>query len=75
MAPGPYPKIELGDPVQAAGPAGSVIFAHYLLAHNIGDHAGSSGDGRRETLYYRLQADGHRDRWQGVVTEPLSEFA
>ncbi|WP_329128487.1 phytanoyl-CoA dioxygenase family protein [Streptomyces sp. NBC_01476] len=75
MAPGPYPKIELGDPVQAVGPAGSVLFAHYLLAHNIGDHTGSAGDERRETLYYRLQADGHRARWQEAVTTPLTEFA
>ena len=29
--PGPYPKIELGEPIQAVGPAGSVLFAHYLL--------------------------------------------
>ncbi|MER6355664.1 phytanoyl-CoA dioxygenase family protein [Streptomyces sp. NPDC001634] len=75
MAPGPYPKVELGDPVQAVGPAGSVVFAHYLLAHNIGDHVGSACDERRETLYYRVQAEGHRDRWREVVTEPLSEFA
>lgn len=75
MAPGPYPKVELGDPVQAVGPAGSVILAHYLLAHNIGDHTGSAGDESRETLYYRLRADGHRERWQEAVTAPLTEFA
>jgi hypothetical protein len=75
MAPGPYPEIELGDPVQAVGAAGSVVFAHYLLAHNIGDHSGPADDERRETLYYRLRAEGHRDRWRETVTEPLSEFA
>jgi hypothetical protein len=75
MAPGPYPRIQLGNPVQAVGPAGSVVFAHYLLAHNVGDHAGPADDEGRETLYYRLQADGHRDRWQEAVTAPSSEFA
>ncbi|SEG52746.1 Phytanoyl-CoA dioxygenase (PhyH) [Actinacidiphila yanglinensis] len=74
MAPGPYPRIELGDPVQVVGPAGSVLLAHYLLAHNIGDHDGPADDERRETLYYRLHAEGHRDRWREVVTAPLSEF-
>jgi hypothetical protein len=74
MAPGPYPKVELGAPVQALGPAGSVLFAHYLLAHNIGDHTGPSGDEPREALYYRLRADGHRERWETAVTSPLNEF-
>ncbi|TDU87021.1 phytanoyl-CoA dioxygenase PhyH [Kribbella voronezhensis] len=67
----PYPKIELGEQVQATGPAGSVLFAHYLLGHNIG---GNTGPERRETIYYRLQAHGHRDRWRDVVIDPLSEF-
>jgi hypothetical protein len=74
MNPGPYPKIPLGDPIQATGPAGSVLFAHYLLAHNIGGHWGTAADDRRETLYYRLQATGHRDRWREAVTSPLTEF-
>ena len=74
MNPGPYPDIPLGDPIQATGPAGSVIFAHYLLAHNIGGHFGAATDVRRETLYYRLQVTGHRERWREVVTNPLLEF-
>lgn len=71
MNPGPYPKVDLGEPIQAVGPAGSVLFAHYLLAHNIGNHDGRE---RRETIYYRLHAAGHRDRWREVVTSPLTEF-
>jgi hypothetical protein len=67
----PYPKIELGEQIQVTGTAGSVLFAHYLLGHNIG---GNTGPDRRETIYYRLQAHGHRDRWREVVTDPLSEF-
>jgi len=74
MNPGPYPKIELGAPTQAVGTAGSVLFAHYLLAHNIGGHDGTADDDRRETIYYRLQASGHRQRWRTVVTDPLIEF-
>ncbi|TWD83420.1 phytanoyl-CoA dioxygenase PhyH [Kribbella amoyensis] len=72
---GPYPKVDLGERTQVSGPAGSVLFAHYLLAHNIGGHSGTSDDERRETLYYRLSAAGHRERWRDVVTDPLLEFA
>lgn len=43
MNSGPYPTIELGEPVQATGEAGSVLLAHYLLAHNIGGHDGPPG--------------------------------
>ena len=67
----PYPKIELGEQIQTFGTAGSVLFAHYLLGHNIG---GNTGPERRETIYYRLQAHGHGDRWRDVVVDPLSEF-
>ncbi|HEY7433373.1 MAG TPA: phytanoyl-CoA dioxygenase family protein [Streptosporangiaceae bacterium] len=75
MNPGPYPKIELGQPIQATGPAGSVLFAHYLLAHNMGGHDGPAGAGPRQTVYYRLHAAGHRERWRDAVTYPLLEFA
>jgi hypothetical protein len=71
MNPGPYPKVDLGRPVQVTGAAGSVLLAHYLLAHNIGDHV---GDERRETIYYRLHVPGHRQRWRDVVTNPLLEL-
>jgi hypothetical protein len=75
MNPGPYPKIELGEPLQAVGPVGSVLFAHYLLAHNIGGHDGPAGAGQRQTVYYRLHAAGHQDRWREAVANPLLEFA
>ncbi|TDX02719.1 phytanoyl-CoA dioxygenase family protein [Kribbella sp. VKM Ac-2566] len=74
MNPGPYPDIPLGDPIQATGAAGSVLFAHYLLAHNIGGHSGSADDVRRETLYYRLRTTTHRANWRAAVTDPLLEF-
>jgi hypothetical protein len=72
--PDSYPPIDLGDPVQVTGEAGSVLFAHYLLAHNIGGHDGPAGAPMRQVIYYRLQAAGHRLRWREAVARPLSEF-
>ena len=77
MNPGPYPKINLGTPIQATGSAGSVLLAHYLLAHNVGNYDDADADAdavSRQTLYYRLHATGHRDRWRQAITHPLHEF-
>jgi Phytanoyl-CoA dioxygenase (PhyH) len=74
LHPKPYPPIELGEPVKVTGPAGSVLFAHYLLAHNIGGYDGPPGAPMRQVVYYRLQAAGHRARWRAAVTDPLAEF-
>jgi hypothetical protein len=74
LHPEPYPPIELGDAQQVTGPAGSVLLAHYLLAHNIGGHDGPAGAPMRQVVHYRLQAPGHRGRWREAVTDPLSEF-
>jgi hypothetical protein len=74
LHPAPYPPIELGSPVQVSGSAGSVLFAHYLLGHNMGGHCGAAGEPMRQVVYYRLQARGHRSRRRSAVTDPLSEF-
>ncbi len=74
LHPDPYPPIELGEPQQVTGPAGSVLFAHYLLAHNIGGHEAPAGAPMRQVVYYRIQAAGHRGRWREAVTDPLLEF-
>jgi hypothetical protein len=74
LGPGPYPRVDLGAPTQAVGPPGSLLFAHYLLAHNIGGHAGPAHAAWRRTLYYRLSTVGHSERWRTIVTEPLHEF-
>ncbi len=74
LHPSAYPPIELGEPRQVTGPAGSVLLAHYLLAHNIGGHFGAPGAPMRQVVYFRLQAAGHRGRWREAVTDPLSEF-
>ncbi|MFD4659383.1 hypothetical protein ACFWP2_27570 [Kitasatospora sp. NPDC058444] len=57
-----------------AGAAGSLVLVHYPLAHNIGGHFGTAADERRETVYFRLRADGHRGRWHEAATNPLLEF-
>ena len=74
LHPDSYPPIELGESAQVTGPAGSVLFAHYLLGHNIGGHDGLAGAPMRQVVYYRLHATGHRQRWRQAVTEPLAEF-
>ena len=74
LHPAPYPPIELGEPVQVTGPAGSVLLAHYLLGHNIGGHDGPAGAPMRQVVYYRLRAAGHEARWRQAVTDPLAEF-
>jgi hypothetical protein len=72
MNPGPYPRIDLGEPIQASGSAGSVLFAHYLLAHNLGGHDGPAEDDRRETIYYRLQATAPAGATQSPTPSPNS---
>ncbi|WP_404868533.1 phytanoyl-CoA dioxygenase family protein [Kitasatospora griseola] len=71
----PYPPVELPAPIQVTGKTGSMVLVHYLLAHNIGGHFGTADDERRETVYFRLRAAGHRERWHTAVTDPLAEFA
>jgi hypothetical protein len=55
-------------------PAGSILLAHYLLAHNIGGHFGPPGSQWRRTFYYRISATGHKDRWRTIATDPMYEF-
>jgi hypothetical protein len=67
----PYPPVELPEPEQVHGKPGDLLLAHYLLAHNIG---GNTAPHVRECVYYRLRAQGHRQRWREVVQDALSEF-
>ena len=60
--------------VQLAVSNASLETAHYLLAHNIGNHDGTNADEHWETVYYRLHARGHRDHWCMAATHPLAEF-
>ncbi len=66
-----YPPIDLPTPEQVVGGAGSLLLAHYLLAHNIGNNDSATV---RRCLYYRLRTSAHRDTWTTYVTDPLAEF-
>jgi len=74
MNAGPDPDIDIGQPVQVRGPAGSVLFAHCVLAHNSRGHDAPPGSPSREAIYCRLHATRHRGRWRAAVTSPLLEF-
>ena len=43
----------------------------YMLSHNIG---GNVSPHVRRVIYYRLQREGHRDRWRDCIQDPLLEF-
>ena len=61
-----------GDAVRAPA-GGQRLFAHYLLAHNIGTTKAANGP-PRQTVYYRLRPAG--DAAAGAaVTDPLLELA
>jgi ectoine hydroxylase-related dioxygenase (phytanoyl-CoA dioxygenase family) len=67
----PYPPVDLSEPRQVTGRAGDLLLAHYLLGHNIG---GNTSNVIRETVYFRLRREGHRQRWRECVQDPLLEF-
>jgi hypothetical protein len=58
-----------GEPLLAR--RGDLLLAHFLLGHNIG---GNTSERTRRVLYYRLAADGHRDRWAETFLDPLIEY-
>lgn len=63
------PDLGSGRPVLAR--RGDVLLAHHLLAHN---QSGNVGDALRRIVYYRLAADGHRQRWAATLTDALLEY-
>ena len=72
LASAPYPPTPLPTPGQVVGHAGDLLLSHYLLGHNI---AGNTSEVTREVVYFRLHAEGHRERWRGCVQDALYEFA
>lgn len=58
-----------GQPVLAQ--RGDVVLAHYLLAHN---QSGNMWNPLRRVIYYRLAAEGHRERWRETHTDALLEY-
>jgi ectoine hydroxylase-related dioxygenase (phytanoyl-CoA dioxygenase family) len=66
------PPVPLGRPRPVLAKRGDLLLAHFLLGHNTG---GNLTDRVRRTIYYRLGADGHADRWADTFLDPLTEFA
>ena len=66
-----HPKFPLAEPEQILGKPGDLLVAHYLLGHNMG---GNTSPSVRRMLYFRLHAEGHRDRWRECVQDVLYEF-
>ena len=67
----PYPPVDLGAPRPVTGSAGDVLFAHYMLGHNMG---GNTSGTTREVVYFRLRRNEYRTRWRDAVRDPLLEF-
>jgi hypothetical protein len=69
-----FPDVDLGDcpPVQITARAGDIVFASYLLGHGAGPNSVGS---KRITIYFRLRATGHGERWQDCLLDPFSEFS
>lgn len=68
------PPARLRSPtaVPVLGGRGDLLLAHFLLGHNKG---GNTADHVRRTIYYRLAAPGHPDRWESTFLDPLTEYA
>ena len=65
------PDIAHGYSEQVFGRAGDLLLAHYLLSHNIG---GNTSPNVRRVVYYRLQREGHRERWGDCIRDLWLEY-
>ena len=59
------------SPVQVHASPGDVVFAHYLLAHNIG---GNTSNTVRKTIYGRLSRPGNQEHWREIFADPWYEY-
>jgi Phytanoyl-CoA dioxygenase (PhyH) len=66
-----YPPIPLPEPEQIRGRAGDVLFAHYLLGHNIG---GNTSTVTRRAVYFRMKRHGHDPRWPRFLQDPWLDY-
>jgi hypothetical protein len=65
------PPMVRSSPVQVHASPGDVVFAHYLLAHNIG---ANTSDTVRKTIYMRLSRPGNQEHWREIFTDPWYEY-
>jgi ectoine hydroxylase-related dioxygenase (phytanoyl-CoA dioxygenase family) len=65
------PPLQLQQPVPVRGQRGDLLLAHFLLGHNKG---GNTGPHERRTIYYRLAAAGHRERWESTFLDAWTEY-
>lgn len=65
------PAPDFGDGVPVLANRGDVLLAHHLLAHN---QSGNMWNPMRKIVYYRLAADGHRERWADTQIDALLEY-
>lgn len=65
------PPMIRGNPVQVHACPGDVVFAHYLLAHNIG---GNTSSIIRKTIYLRLSRPGNQEHWREIFADPWYEY-
>ena len=61
--------LEPSKPVLAK--RGDIVLAHFLTGHNS---SGNETDQMRKIIYFRLSAEGHRDRWRETFLDPLTEY-
>ena len=66
------PPVHFGASRPVLAQRGDLLLAHYLLGHNTG---GNTTDHVRRILYYRLGAEGHRDRWADTFLDAFTEYA
>jgi ectoine hydroxylase-related dioxygenase (phytanoyl-CoA dioxygenase family) len=66
------PPMPLDAPVPVLAERGDLLLAHFLLGHNRG---GNETDRTRRIVYYRLATDGHADRRDAFLLDPLVEYA
>jgi hypothetical protein len=65
------PPVPQENRMQLHGQPGDVVFAHYLLAHNIG---GNTSTVVRRSVYLRLKRVGHEQHWAQALTDPFYEY-
>jgi ectoine hydroxylase-related dioxygenase (phytanoyl-CoA dioxygenase family) len=65
------PPLALPDPIPVLGGRGDLVLAHFLLGHNKG---GNLAPTTRRTIYYRLAASGHRQRWDQTFLDAWTEY-